>query len=112
MAGKATIRLVDLDDDDVAASAAAGIYDGDDEHFTVSLEMVEEHTTVSVGVVGHIAVHITVSLEIVVDHSTASLGQGGMVLCSTSQCPWGGGAHLSALDGGGMPRMGQIIARI
>ena len=37
----------------------AGIDDGDDEHITVSLDMVTEHITVSVGVVGHIAVHIT-----------------------------------------------------
>ena len=42
----------------------AGIDDGDDEHITVSLDMVTEHTpTVSVGVVGHIAVHITVSVS-------------------------------------------------
>ena len=33
----------------------AGINDGDDELITVSLDMVTEHTTVSVGVVGHIA---------------------------------------------------------
>ena len=37
--------------------------DGDDEHITVSLDMVTEQTTVSVGVVGHIAVHITVSVS-------------------------------------------------
>ena len=71
MAGKATIRLVDYDDDDVAASAAAGIDDGEDEHVAVSLGRVAEHTTKSVGVVEHIAVQTTVSLEIV------SLGQGG-----------------------------------
>ena len=34
--------------------------------------MVADHTTVSVEVVGHIAVHITVSLEMVVRHITLS----------------------------------------
>ena len=43
---------------------------------SVSLEMVTEHTTVSVGVVGHIAVNSTVSLEMVVNHITMSLRQG------------------------------------
>ena len=56
-------------------TAAAGI----DDHITVSLELLAEHTTVSVGVVGHIAVHITVSLETVVEHITVSLGQVGVV---------------------------------
>ena len=41
----------------------AGIDDGDDEHITVSLDMVTEQTTVSVGVVGHIAMQITVSVS-------------------------------------------------
>ena len=36
--------------------------DGDDEHITVSLDMVTEQTTLSVGVVGHIAMQITVSV--------------------------------------------------
>ena len=85
MAGKATIGLVE-DDDEVAASAATDICDGNDEY--LSLEMLAEHTTVSVGVVEHIAVHITLALEIVVEHSTLSLGV-GVVLWSTSQCPWG-----------------------
>ena len=40
----------------------AGIDDGDDEHITVSLDMVTEQTTLSVGVVGHIAMQITVSV--------------------------------------------------
>ena len=44
MAGKATIHSVDYEDDDVEASSATGIDDGDDEHITVSLEMVVEHS--------------------------------------------------------------------
>ena len=32
LAGKATIHSVDYEDDDVEASAATGIDDGDDEH--------------------------------------------------------------------------------
>ena len=70
----------------------------------MSLEMVTVHTTVSVVVVGHIAVHITVSLEMVVDHMTVSLGQGQGwgVVCGAHRSVLGGkGAHLSALDGGG-----------
>ena len=54
MAGKATMHLVDYENDDVEASSATCLDDGDDEHITVSLEMVE-----------HIAVHVTVSLEMV-----------------------------------------------
>ena len=37
----------------------------------MSLRLVADHTTVSVEVVGHIAVHITVSLEMVVKHFTS-----------------------------------------
>ena len=40
----------------------AGMVDGDDEHITVSLDMMTEQTTLSVGVVGHIAMQITVSV--------------------------------------------------
>ena len=47
MAGKATMHLVDYEDDDVEASSATAIDDGDDEHITISLEM--EHITVSLG---------------------------------------------------------------
>ena len=88
MAGKATIHSFDYEENDAEASAATGIDDGDDEYITVYLEMVVEHTTVSLGVVEHIAVHITVSLEMVVKHITVSLGQEGgwLVLWSTSQC--------------------------
>ena len=50
MAGKATVHLVDYEADEDAASAAAGIDDGVDEHITVSLEMVVEHITVFLGV--------------------------------------------------------------
>ena len=54
MAGKATVHGVDYEDD-TEASAATGFDDDDDEHITVSLEMVVEHTTVSLGVVEHTA---------------------------------------------------------
>ena len=62
MAGKATVHGFEYEDDDVEASAATGIDDGDDEHITVSLEMVVQHTTVSLGVVEHIAVHICMKI--------------------------------------------------
>ena len=74
MAGKATIHSLEYEDDDVEASAATGIDHGDDEHISVSLEMVVDLTTVSTGAVEHIAVHITVSLEMVVEHITVSVG--------------------------------------
>ena len=57
MAGKATIHSVDYDDDDVEASAASVIDDGENEHITVCLEMVAEHTRFSVE---HTAVHIPI----------------------------------------------------
>ena len=47
----------------IAVVLLAGIDDGDDEHITVSLDMVTEQTAVSVGVVGHIAMQITVSVS-------------------------------------------------
>ena len=79
---QATLVLVGYEDEDVEASSATGIDgDGDDEHITVSLELVE-----------HIVVHVTVSLEMVVEHITVSLGLGSTSQCSwrwrsTSQCP-------------------------
>ena len=119
MAGKATVDSVDDEDDDVEASAATSFDDGDDDHITVSLEMVVERTTVSLGIVEHIAVHITMSLEMVVGHITASLGCRSTSQCpgwwrhtsqcplgwwwSTSLCPWGRGVveHITVSLGWG-----------
>ena len=54
MAGKATVHGFEYEDDDVEASAATGIDDGDDEHITVSMEL--EITKVSPGAVKHIII--------------------------------------------------------
>ena len=48
----------------IAVVWLAGIDNGDDEHITVSLDMVTEETTVSVVVVRHIAMQITVSVSL------------------------------------------------
>ena len=62
---------------------------------SVSLEMVTEHTTVSVGVVGHIAVNSTVSLEMVVNHITMSLRQGWGGVVEHITVPLGVEDHIS-----------------
>ena len=94
--GKATIHCLEYEDDDVEASAATGIDDGDDEHITVFLEMVVEHITVSLVLVEHIAAslgveeHISVP-SVVEEHISVSLGVEEHLSVSLG----GGKAHLS-----------------
>ena len=87
MAGKATIHSLDCEDDDVEASSATDIDDGDDvEHISVSLG-VEEHISVSLGVAEHISVFLGVEEYISVslgaeEHISVSLGVEGYISVS------------------------------
>ena len=87
MAGKATIHSLDCEDDDVEASSATEIDDGDDvEHISVSLG-VEEHISVPLVNEKHISVslgaeeHISVSLG-GVEHISVNLGVDGYISVS------------------------------